>query len=103
MVQGIVLKNNDILLTSNIEKIVPDDYNDPDLELTVPYVVQLVKLTNGLILKPFLGDYTNQKVFSLRSEDVLTMFTPNEYLIEEYKKLTGVEEQLELSVGEEEN
>lgn len=103
MVQGIVLKNNDILLTSNIEKIVPDDYNDPDLELTVPYVVQLVKLTNGLILKPFLGDYTNQKTFSLRSEDVLTMFTPNEYLIEEYKKLTGVEEQLELSVGEEEN
>lgn len=103
MVQGIVLKNNDVILTSNIEKIVPDDYNDPDLEITIPYIVQSVKITNSLMLKPFLGDYTNQKIFSLRSEDVLTAFTPNEYLIEEYKKVTGVEEQLEMNMEEEQN
>lgn len=99
MVQGIIFKNKDIILTSNIEKIVPDDYNDPDLEILDPYLVQIVSITGSLVIKPFLSDYTEQTTFSFRSEDILTMFTPKNNLVEEYKKATGVEEQLELDVS----
>lgn len=103
MVQGIILKNNNILLSSNIEKIVPDDYNDPDLEVSNPYIVEKVQITNSLVIKPYLGEYTEQTIFSLRSEDILTVFTPRFNLVEEYKKQTGVEEQLELNIEEEQN
>lgn len=100
MIQGIVMKNGNIILTSNIEKIVPEDYNDPDLEITDPYLVEKISITNSLMIKAYLKDYTNQSIFSFRSEDILTLFSPKENLIEEYKKLTGVVEQLELSMEE---
>lgn len=97
------MKNGNVFLTSNIEKIVPDDYNDPDLEITQPYLVERVKLTNSLIIKPFLEDYTNQTIFSFRTEDILTLFSPTESLIDEYKTETGVQEQLELEIQEDIN
>jgi hypothetical protein len=103
MIQGIVMKNGNIFITSNIEKIVPDDYNDPDLEITQPHLVEKVNITNSITLKPFLGDYTNQTIFSFRTEDVLTLFSPTESLIEEYKQKTGVQEQLELKIEEDLN
>lgn len=100
MVQGIVMKNGNIILTSNIEKIVPEDYNDPDLEISYPYLIEKIAITNSTILKSYLGDYTNQYVFSFRSEDILTLFSPKEHLIEDYKKQIGLVEQLELNVEE---
>lgn len=103
MVQGIVLKNNDVLITSNIEKIVPDDYNDPDLDIEKPYILKSQITKNSYVIQPYLSEYTNQTTFSFRSEDILTMFTPNVYIIEEYKKQTGVEEQLELNIETPEN
>jgi hypothetical protein len=99
MIQGIILKIGDILITSEITKIVPDDYTDPDLELVAPYIL-LKSVGDSIHIKPYLSDYTNQTVFSFRSEDILTMFSPKESLVERYKKLTGVEEQLELDVNE---
>lgn len=97
MIQGIVLKNGDIIISSKIEKIVPEDYNDPDLEVTEPYLVK-TNVANSVYIKPYLIEFTNQKIFSFRSEDILTAFTPRELLIEEYKKETKVEDQLELAI-----
>lgn len=97
MIQGIVMKNRDVILSSKLEKIVPDDYNDPDLEISDPYVVKKT-ITNSLFLEKYLGDYTNQNVFSLRTEDILTAFSPKDSLVEEYKKNTNVQEQLELDI-----
>ena len=97
MFQGIILKKGDILITSKITKIVPDDYTDPDLELVNPYIL-LKSIADNIYMKPYISDYSNQTIFSFRSDDILTMFSPKERLIDEYKKLTGVLEQLELDV-----
>ena len=98
MIQGIVMKNRDIIITSSITKIAPDDYNDPDLEIIDPYLL-LTTSTDSVYIKPYLNDFSDQKVFSFRSEDALTMFSPKDNIIEEYKKNTGVQEQLELNVN----
>ncbi len=97
MVQGIIMKNKDILISLNIDKVVPDDYNDPDLEVTKPYILDRT-ITNSVQIKPYLEEYTDQNIFSFRSEDILTMFTPKNNIVEQYKKLIGVEEQLELNI-----
>ena len=97
MYQGIILKKGDILITSKITKIVPDDYTDPDLELVNPYIL-LKSIADNIYMKPYISEYSNQTIFSFRSDDILTMFSPKERLIDEYKKLTGVLEQLELDV-----
>jgi hypothetical protein len=97
MFQGIILKKGDILITSKITKIVPDDYTDPDLELVNPYIL-LKSIADNIYMKPYISEYSNQTIFSFRSDDILTMFSPKERLIDEYKKLTGVLEQLELDV-----
>lgn len=101
MIQGIVMKTGDILVASNITKIVPDDYNDPDLEIMNPYIL-LKSIADSIFIKPYLSDYTNQLVFSIRSEDILTMFSPKERILDEYKKMTGEEEQLELNLNKDE-
>jgi hypothetical protein len=97
MYQGIILKKGDILITSKITKIVPDDYTDPDLELVNPYIL-LKSIADNIYMKPYISEYSNQTIFSFRSDDILTMFSPKERLIDEYKKLTGLGEQLELDV-----
>lgn len=96
-IHGIVMKNGDILISPKVEKIVPDDYTDPDLEITEPYLVQTTAV-DSVYIKRYLGDFTEQKVFSFRRDDILTVFSPKEILIEEYKKETKVEEQLELDI-----
>jgi len=100
MIQGIVMKTGEVFLSSNIEKIVPEDYNNPDLEVTQPYVLEKIPLTGSINIKPYLEGFTSQTVFSFRTDDVLTLFSPEENIIEEYKKQTGVVEQLELNVEE---
>jgi len=97
MFQGIILKKGDILITSKITKIVPDDYTDPDLELVNPYIL-LKSIADNIYMKPYISEYSNQTIFSFRSDDILTMFSPKERLIDEYKKLNGLVEQLELDV-----
>lgn len=97
MVQGIVLKNGDILITSKIEKVVPEDYNDPDLEISNPYKLELT-LTKSVSMKPYLEEYSDQKIFSFRGDDILTMFSVKSRIEEEYKKITTPEEQLELDI-----
>ena len=97
MYQGIILKKGDILITSKITKIVPDDYTDPDLELVNPYIL-LKSIADNIYMKPYISEYSNQTIFSFRSDDILTMFSPKERLIDEYKKLTGLVEQLEFDV-----
>lgn len=101
MIQGILLKNKDILIVSDITKVVPDDYTDPDLEITSPYVVKRTN-SNSIYIEPFLNLITEQTNFSLRSEDIFTLFTPTDNLIEEHKRATKVQEQLEfdMEVGE---
>lgn len=97
-ITGIIFKNGDIIVTSNITKIVPDDYNDPDIEISYPYKIEKT-VADSFYLTPYLGRYTNQLIFSFRSDDVFTFFNPNENIAEDYKRLTNAEEQLKLNIN----
>lgn len=55
MFQGIILKKGDILITSKITKIVPDDYTDPDLELVNPYIL-LKSIADNIYMKPYISE-----------------------------------------------
>lgn len=98
MVQGIVLKTGDILITSKIEKIVQEDYNDPDLDIENPYKLKL-SIANSVCMCPYLEEYTDQNIFSFRSDDIITMFSVKSYIEEEYIKNTQPEEQLSLEIS----
>jgi hypothetical protein len=102
MIQGIVLKNNMVLIVSEIVKSIQEDYGGPDLDVSNPHIVEVkhedTPALKHIVIKPFLVDCTDQKVFSFRSDDVLTMFSPSLDLSEKYKSILGLNEQLELDV-----
>jgi hypothetical protein len=102
VINGIVLKTGEILIASEITKIVPDEYNDPDLEIINPYIM-LKTMADSVYIKPYLCEFTDQLTFSFRSDDILTLFSPKESLIEEYKNKTIKEEQLNIDLESENN
>jgi len=87
MIQAVVFKNGNILVSNNVIKVVAEDYDDPDFEMHFPYKVDL-----GDKLYPYLGVLTDQTVFSFKSNDIFTMFTPNEMLTKKYLTATKIEE-----------
>jgi hypothetical protein len=97
MICGIVLKTGQKLLTSNINKVVPEDYNDPDLEISSPFEI-LLGVSNSPYLVRYLNNITEQTTFSFRTEDILTFFIPNLSLSDQYLKLNDIEPQLELDL-----
>jgi hypothetical protein len=97
MIYGIVLKTGQKLLTANINKVVPEDYNDPDLEISFPFEV-LSGVTDSPYLIRYLNNITEQTSFSFRTEDILTFFIPNLNLSDQYLKLNDIEPQLELDI-----
>lgn len=98
MVKGIVLKNGTILLTNNIEKIVPEDYNDPDLIISYPF--ELKYLNSSLEMHPYLSNYTDQINFSIRSDDILTMFSPLDTVSNTYLDNVNLDDQLEMDLND---
>lgn len=97
MITGLYLKNGQIIITLNLEKISPEDYTEPDLLVEHPYEV-LMGISKIPYIDRYLSKYTDQNVFSFRSEDVLTVFKPNAELCKEYVIANGIEEQLELQL-----
>jgi hypothetical protein len=97
MISGLYLKNGQKIIALNLEKISPDDYNDPDLVVENPYEV-LLEDSGCINIVRYLSDYTEQNIFSFRTEDVLTIFKPNPELCKQYNILNNIEEQLELTI-----
>jgi hypothetical protein len=98
MISGLYLKNGQKIVTSNIEKISADEYNDdPDLIVENPYEI-LLGNPGCLDIVRYLSEYTDQNVFSFRTEDVLTIFKPNADICKQYVIANGIEEQLELQI-----
>jgi hypothetical protein len=97
MISGIYLKNGQILISSKLEKISPEDYNDPDIVVENPYeVFSVLGKPECLDIGRYLSLYTEQSSFSFHSEDILTAFKPNSELCKKYVIANGMDEQLEL-------
>ena len=80
MIKLLVLSNNQILV-SNIEEV-GSEMGEPDCKLTNPFVV------NGDNLEPWMVNYTNQNVFMIHSDKILTLTDPKPTLLEKYEQLT---------------
>lgn len=80
MIKLLVLLNNQVLV-SNIEEV-GSEMGEPDCKLTNPFVV------NGDNLEPWMVNYTNQNVFMIHSDKILTLTDPKPTLLEKYEQLT---------------
>ena len=76
----IVLTNQQILV-SQIEEI-GADIGQPDCKLTEPFIVG-----ENNTLSPWLVESTNQSVFMLSSDKILTLVDPKPTLLEKYQDL----------------
>ena len=68
-------------LVSQIEEI-GADIGQPDCKLTEPFIVG-----DDNTLSPWLGESTNQSVFMLSSDKILTLVDPKPTLLEKYQDL----------------
>mgnify|MGYP003324546692 FL=1 len=76
----IVLMNQQRLI-SQIEEI-GADIGQPDCKLTEPFIVG-----DNNTLSPWLVESTNQSVFMLSSDKILTLVDPKPTLLEKYQDL----------------
>ena len=76
----IVLVNQQRLV-SQIEEI-GADIGQPDCRLTEPFIVE-----DNNTLSPWLVESTNQSVFMLSSDKILTLVDPKPTLLEKYQDL----------------
>ena len=76
----IVLVNQQRLV-SQIEEI-GADIGQPDCKLTEPFIVE-----DDNTLSPWLVESTNQSVFMLSSDKILTLVDPKPTLLEKYQDL----------------
>ena len=68
-------------LVSQIEEI-GADIGQPDCKLTEPYIV-----CDNNTLSPWLVESTNQSIFMLSSDKILTLVDPKPTLLEKYQDL----------------
>jgi len=70
-----------LILVSQIEES-PSELGEPDCRLTEPFV-----LGENDTLSPWLVNCTNQNVFMLSSDKILTLTDPKPTLLEKYENL----------------
>jgi len=81
VVKILALTNNLILISEIVE--VGADVGEPDCKITNPFVVR-----QDETMEPFLCGYTEQNVFMISSDKILTLADPTETLLSKYFDLT---------------
>ena len=79
-IQVLILMNQTILI-SQIDEVLAD-IGQPDCKLTEPFIVG-----DDNTLSPWLVESTNQSVFMLSSDKILTLVDPKPTLLEKYQDL----------------
>jgi hypothetical protein len=80
MVKLLILSEDQILI-SEIEDV-GSEMGEPDCKLINPFIV------NGDNLEPWLVSLTNQNIFMIHSDKILTLIDPKPTLLEKYQQLT---------------
>lgn len=85
-----MLKNGTRLI-SQVEQITTVDVGDPDCKLSNPFVISIINGLSvsqfGCNLSPWESDYTDDKDFIIRSDEILLMQKPKPELVKKYLKL----------------
>ena len=77
----LIVLDNQQRLVSQIEEI-GADIGQPDCKLTEPFIVG-----DDNTLSPWLVESTNQSIFMLSSDKILTLVDPKPTLLEKYQDL----------------
>ena len=77
----LIVLTNQQKLVSQIEEV-GADVGQPDCKLTEPFIV-----SDDNTLSPWLVESTNQSVFMLSSDKILTLVDPKPTLLEKYQDL----------------
>jgi hypothetical protein len=80
MVKILALTNN-LILISQIEEV-GADIGEPDCKLVNPYII-----LKDNILEPLLHEYTNENVFMIQSDKIITLADPKSSLLQKYENL----------------
>ena len=80
MIKLIVLTNNHKLV-SQIDEV-PSELGEPDCKLTEPFL-----LKEDGTLTPWLVEVSNENVFMISSDKILTLTEPKPTLLEKYQDL----------------
>lgn len=81
----LVLENGQRLI-AKIEEVVAD-IGEPNCKLSDPYLVVTEKLLETITLTPWLIEVTEQKVFLISSDKILTIIDPRNSILDKYKTL----------------
>ena len=79
------------MILSQIEEV-SSELGEPDCRLTEPFILttsdQKITIKEGvLVLSPWLLNFTNQNVFMISSDKILTIVEPNSKLKKKYEEL----------------
>ena len=77
----LLVLTSDCILLSQIEEVTTE-LGEPDCKLTEPFIVG-----DDNTLSPWLVESTNQSVFMLSSDKILTLVDPKPTLLEKYQDL----------------
>jgi hypothetical protein len=77
---------NQQILISEIEEV-GADLGEPDCKLIKPFLVKK-EITSNVFLEPWNSDYTNQDIFMIQSDKIITITDPKPTLVEKYQSLT---------------
>ena len=80
MIKILALTNN-LILISQIEEV-GADIGEPDCKLINPFVVK-----SDQTLEPFLYEYTDQNIFMIQSDKIITLSDHKSSLLEKYENL----------------
>lgn len=79
----IVLENGQKLV-SLIEEVVAD-IGEPNCKLINPFLIVIDKLVESITLKPWLMEVSNQNIFIISSDKILTITEPKSSILSKYK------------------
>ena len=91
-IKVIVLTNHQTLI-SEIEEVAAVDIGAPDCKLVNPYVIttsdEKITIEEGVaVLKPWLLNVSQDDVFMISSDKILTLVEPTPKLLSKYQDLT---------------
>ena len=73
-------------LIAKIEEVVAD-IGEPNCKLSDVYLIVSDKITETIKLRPWLMEVTEQKVFLISSEKIVTIVDPKTSILDKYKTL----------------
>lgn len=102
MIQAVLLLNNQVLITQVYQ--IDAEPGHPNCRLVDPYLITTNEVKDSRIqLTPWLKDITEENSFMIDPSKIITMVDPLPEILEKYKKIILIENDLDYDEVLEEN